>query len=77
MEGMTAGQRQKASDACFKLATYACSTSTDGTLTVASTPGAGKNRMHRDAIGAVTILAHIGLQAVHIIQTVATYRKTV
>jgi len=41
-KGMTAGQRRKASDACFKLATYACSTSTDGTLTVASTPGAGK-----------------------------------
>ena len=41
-KGMTAGQRRKASDACLKLATYACSTSSDGTLTVASTPGAGK-----------------------------------
>jgi len=46
MEGMTAGQRRKALDACFKLATYACSTSTDATLTVASTPGAGK-KLHQ------------------------------
>ena len=46
-KGMTAGQRRKASDACFKLATYACSTSTDGTLTVASTPGAGKKPHQR------------------------------
>jgi len=51
-KGMTAAQRKKASDACFKLATYACSTLTDGTLTVASTPGAGKKphqRKHKRA----------------------------
>ena len=51
-KGMTAAQRRKASDACFKLATYACSTLMDGTLTVASTPGAGKKlhqRKHKRA----------------------------
>jgi len=46
-KGMTAGPRRKASDACFKLATYACNTSMDGTLTVASTPGAGKKTHQR------------------------------
>jgi len=39
---MTASQRRKASDACFKLTSYACSTSTDGKLTVTSSPGTGK-----------------------------------
>ena len=43
---MTAAQRRKASDACFKLTSYACSTSTDGTLTVASMPGVGK-KLHQ------------------------------
>ena len=45
-KGMTAAQRRKASDACFKLTSYACSTSTDDMLTVASMPGTGK-KLHQ------------------------------
>jgi len=41
---MTVAQRRKASDACFKLTSYTCSTSTDDMLTVTSMPGAGKKQ---------------------------------
>jgi hypothetical protein len=44
---MSAAQRKKASDACFRNRQVPSSTSTDGTLTVTTTPGAGKKPHQR------------------------------
>jgi len=47
-KSMSAAQRQKASDACFKQTVVVpSSTSMDGTVTVATTPGAGKKPHQR------------------------------
>jgi len=47
-KSMSAAQRQKASDACFRQTVVVpSSTSTDGTVTVATTPGAGKKPHQR------------------------------
>jgi len=39
---LTKKQRRKASEACFRLSTISTSTSSDGTVTVPTTPGGGK-----------------------------------
>lgn len=46
-KSMSDGQRKKATDACFRLPAAPCVTSTDGQLTVPSTPGAGKKPHQR------------------------------
>jgi len=47
-KSMSAAQRQKASDACFRQTVMVpSSTSTDSTVTVATTPGAGKKPHQR------------------------------
>ena len=44
---MTAEQRIKAADACFRISHAPSSASTDGTITVSTTPGGGKKPHQR------------------------------
>ena len=44
---MSDKQKRKAADACFRLQSAPCTTSTDGTLTVPTTPGGGKKPHQR------------------------------
>ena len=45
--GMSAAQKKRAADACFKLQSAPSATSTDGTVTVPLTPGGGKKPHQR------------------------------